>query len=155
MHLIIIFLASYLHFIIVGITILFLFFLHGKARFNFVKVLLVSLGAVFIISRSLNKFIISPRPFVHEKFSPLIFHIPDNGFPSEHTLLVITLALSVYYFNKKVGILLLILGVLVGVGRILAGVHHLLDILGSIIISICVVSSVYIFLKRFSMDCKK
>ncbi len=145
---IIIFLAKYLYLIVIGITFLFILFSPKKVRLQFILLTILSLLVAFMVGRVLSIFIINPRPFVEGNFLPLVSHIPNNGFPSEHALLVFTLALSVYYVNKKVGILLLILGVLVGVGRILTGVHHILDILGSIIISIFVVSSVYLFLKR-------
>jgi undecaprenyl-diphosphatase len=61
--------------------------------------------------------------------------VADNGFPSDHTLLATAIAFAIFHFNKKLGLFLFLLAVLVGVARILAGVHHAADIAGSLIIA--------------------
>lgn len=78
----------------------------------------------------------NPRPFVVGHFTPLISHTNTNGFPSDHTLLSAfigwTLLLS---FSKKYGTAVLAIAFIVGSARVLAGVHHPIDIVGSFIIS--------------------
>lgn len=88
----------------------------------------------FILAKVLSFFFYNPRPFVSEKITPLILHAADNGFPSDHTLLSSALAAIVFSFNQKVGSLLWILSLLVGFSRVLAGVHHALDIAGSVMV---------------------
>lgn len=145
---IIIFFAKYLHLVIIGGVILCVLLCEKKIKRQILLLSVFSLPTAFIIGRIVNKLIIHPRPFVEGNFVPLVPHIPDNGFPSEHTLLAVTLALIVLYSNKKWGIVLLILSMFVGLGRVWAGVHRPSDIIGSIVISVVVVSSVYIILKR-------
>jgi undecaprenyl-diphosphatase len=82
-----------------------------------------------------SRFYFDPRPFVQGNFTPLLPHAADNGFPSDHTLLAAAIAFATFHFNKKLGLFLLLLAILVGVARILAGVHHVADIAGSIIIT--------------------
>ncbi len=79
----------------------------------------------------------SPRPFVLlseiDSYKYLLRVAEYNtSFPSDHTSLAFAIALVLFLKNKRVGILALIMATLVGLGRILMGVHWPLDILGGI-----------------------
>lgn len=76
-------------------------------------------------------FYVDPRPFVVGNFTPLIPHAPDNGFPSDHALLCFSVSALVFCFDKRWGVVLGILGLLVGIARVAAGIHHPIDIMGS------------------------
>ncbi|HET8709397.1 MAG TPA: phosphatase PAP2 family protein [Candidatus Saccharimonadales bacterium] len=104
-----------------------------KLRF----VLLVIAGGIIslVLAKIANHFIHDPRPFVQGHFTPLISHAPDNGFPSDHTLLAAFLGYAALLKSRKIGIALLIVALLVGLARMAAGVHHSWDILGSFIIA--------------------
>ena len=79
-----------------------------------------------------------PRPFVVGHFTPLIPHDPDNGFPSDHTLLLSAVASLLYPFNKRASYLLWLCTVTVGVSRVYVGIQHPIDVIGSIIIAVIV-----------------
>ncbi len=79
-----------------------------------------------------------PRPFVAGHFTPLLYHIPDNGFPSDHLLLVSVIAMIGTYWNKKLGAVLWILAVIIAIARVYVGVHHVIDVVGSMVIAIAV-----------------
>ncbi|HET7320498.1 MAG TPA: phosphatase PAP2 family protein [Candidatus Saccharimonadales bacterium] len=104
-----------------------------KKRFIFLAVL----GAVFslAIAKLGNKLHTDPRPFVTGHFTPYFTHSADNGFPSDHTLFASFLAFTTWYFSRKAGIVLFVIAVLIGLSRVVAGVHHLQDIIGSILIT--------------------
>jgi undecaprenyl-diphosphatase len=74
-----------------------------------------------------------PRPFVTTHITPYFSHAPDNGFPSDHTLLAAFLAYWVFAYRKALGALLFVVALLIGSARIIAGVHHLNYILGSLL----------------------
>lgn len=74
-----------------------------------------------------------PRPFVVGHFTPYFAHGADNGFPSDHTLLTSVLAFLAMKYSKLWGWILLAVAVLIGLARVIGGVHHLADIIGSII----------------------
>jgi undecaprenyl-diphosphatase len=112
---------------------------------------LPSFALTLLIGKILNRFIYTSRPFISEGFSPLIEHAPDNGFPSDHTLLVASIAMIISFYNRKLGTFLWILTILVGISRILVGVHHLTDILGSILIAIFSTTTIYWLLKKRKM----
>lgn len=105
-----------------------------KKRF----VMLAFLGAIFSLALAKigNKLYTDPRPFVVGHFTPYFAHSADNGFPSDHTLLASFLAFASWHFRKKAGIALLAIAILIGLSRVVAGVHHLLDIAGSILFAL-------------------
>ena len=69
-----------------------------------------------------------PRPFVVDHSTPLIAHSVDNGFPSDHTALAAAIALVVLAWHRRTGVLLLLLAAVLGASRVLAGVHHVPDV---------------------------
>lgn len=89
-----------------------------------------------VVGKILNHDIQDPRPFVVKHITPLVAHAADNGFPSDHTLLTMTIASIVFVYNKKLGIILGAISLCVGLARVFAQIHHLEDIIGSIIIAI-------------------
>lgn len=90
----------------------------------------------FALSRIAGSLYYNPRPFMVSGVEPLVPHAADNGFPSDHTLLLATLAAIVFYYDKKHSVVLWIAAIAVGFFRVYAGIHHPLDIIGSIVISI-------------------
>jgi undecaprenyl-diphosphatase len=104
---------------------------------------LISLPAIYIVAKTLSIFYYNPRPFALSHSVPLIFHVPDNGFTSDHVLLSSAISAIIFYLNRKLGILLLMLAMLVGIARVLAGVHHPIDVIGSIVIAFSVSFLIY------------
>lgn len=109
---------------------------------------IVALPIMFAVLKIAAALYFDPRPFVVGHFTPLIPHDPDNGFPSDHTLLLSAVASLVFPFNKKMSSILWVFVVLVGVSRVYTGIHHPIDIIGSIIIAVAVASAVYPFVNR-------
>jgi len=131
----------------VMILIAFVFFLRlsREKQKEIIVFAIITLPAIYLMAKISSLFYYNPRPFVVENFVPLIPHANNNGFPSDHTLLSAAVASIVYFFNKKVGTLLFVLAFLVGASRVLAGVHHVIDVAGSIIIASAVSFLVYKF----------
>jgi len=74
--------------------------------------------------------------FQLERPNPENFFIePDTfySFPSGHTTFMIALATALYSYDKKLGIITFILGLIVGFSRVMIGVHFYRDIVGGII----------------------
>ncbi len=140
MESIIIFFGTKGHLIVIGGASLALVLMTVEQRITLLYRALIALPLAFFTGRFLALLIDSPRPFVVENITPLIDHIADNGFPSEHTLLVATVALLVYTEHKLLGILLAVIAILVGLARILANVHHGIDVAGSIVIALASVA---------------
>jgi undecaprenyl-diphosphatase len=111
----------------------------------------ISLALTFIVAKILNQFINNPRPFVVGNFVPLIPHAPDNGFPSDHMLLVSAIPAIIIYYSRKYAVLLWIIAIIVGLSRIYVGVHHPLDIEASTAIAIIMTGISHYLLKKHKM----
>jgi len=59
----------------------------------------------------------------------LVPHGADGGMPSHHMVFMMSIAIMVYLFNKKLGLLLIAMSVTSGIARISAGIHYPSDIL--------------------------
>lgn len=147
MESIIIFFGTKGHLIVIGGALLALIRVTVEQRITLFYKALIALPVAFLVGRFFSLFIDSPRPFVVENITPLIDHVADNGFPSDHTLLVATLALLVYTEHRVLGILLAVIAILVGLARILANVHHGIDVGGSIVIALIAVMLAHIGVK--------
>jgi len=97
-----------------------------------------------------SKLFNNPRPFVVGQFTPYFAHGNDNGFPSDHTLLGSLLAFLVYKYDRKLGILALLFALAIGLARVLAGVHHVIDIIGAIVFAAIGVSIAAALVRRVS-----
>ena len=127
---VIIFCAQYLFlFVIAGIGIACLQ-TTKNLKAQFIAAIIIAGAIAFILSRIASKLYYDPRPFVTEHVRPLISHPADNGFPSDHALLTMTLTAITYFYNKKIAFIMLCLTILVGISRVLAKVHSPVDIGG-------------------------
>jgi membrane-associated phospholipid phosphatase len=72
-----------------------------------------------------------PRPFAVGHFRPLIAHIADNGFPSDHALMAAALLAAVALARVRWALMVLPLAVVVEWARVGAGLHHPIDVVGS------------------------
>lgn len=145
-----IFFAKYVYLIVIGIALIYGFLQPRPVQKKMLILSIICLPLIFIVAKIASHFFYDPRPFVVHHIKPLIPHASDNGFPSDHTLISAAFASVLYVFTKKWGIIAGVLAVLVGVSRIYAQIHSPIDILGSIVISMVVVSVVVICLKRFT-----
>ncbi len=146
------FTAKYLYLVIIAIAaVSFLVNKKPFARRNILKLAVISLPLAFVVARILSYFIYTSRPFVVENIKPLIGHAPDNGFPSDHTLLVMTVSAVLLIYNRKLGMTLIVLSAVVGAARILAKVHSPVDIMGSSLIAFSAVIISWVILERIKL----
>lgn len=136
MDLFFIFGAKYLFILSLIIGVIFFFKSEPEIKKKILVFTLIVLPLAFIISVAAREIYFNPRPFVVGGFEPLIPHEPDNGFPSDHALLVAAVAAIVSVFDKKYSLWLWIIAIVVSLSRVYAGVHHFTDVLGSFAIAI-------------------
>ena len=102
-----------------------------KQVFHIIGVALLAWLATQII----KYFYFSPRPFLELENLKLLFtHGANDSFPSGHTAFAFALATMTYFFNKKTGLIFFICALLIGLSRVVAGVHWPLDILAGILL---------------------
>ena len=97
-----------------------------------------------------SKLFNDPRPFVAGHFTPYFAHGNDNGFPSDHTLFASLCAAITYIYSKRFGAIAFVLAALIGLSRVIAGIHHLVDIVGAILIAIAATALAFLLVRRFT-----
>ncbi len=140
--------AKYLFLAIIAIAFIYFLSQPKTTKKRIIIFSVVTLPLAYIVAKILSTFYYDPRPFVVGNFVPLIPHAPDNGFPSDHTLISAAFAAVLFPFNKKVAIVASILALIVGISRVYVGVHHPIDILGSIAIAAIVSSILFPCIKK-------
>lgn len=148
MDALIIFCATYLVWGIVGVALVYLFFSHEWKRFSVFAA--VSLVVAYGVGKLAEMLWYNTRPFVVDGTTPLIAHAANNGFPSSHTLLAATIASIIFVYNRKLGTVLWVLALAVGLSRVAAHIHHLIDIAGSVVIAVVVVWAIEYLMRRRS-----
>ena len=133
MHELVIVIAKYL--IVVPVLLLAIIWLRLSSQLKKQSIVVGVLAAVFTVIFAIigSKLFYDPRPFVVGHFTPYFAHGNDNGFPSDHTLLASLCAAITYMYSSRVGIAAFCAAVLIGISRIIAGVHHGIDIIGAMI----------------------
>jgi undecaprenyl-diphosphatase len=135
MDTLIFFLARYL-IVVPPLTLLqHVWMLQKNERVRFVIHILLSFLIAYIGAKTAGAVFDNPRPFVVGNFEPLVPHGVENGFPSMHTLVAATIAFILLGRSRALGIALIVVAILVGIGRVYAGVHHGIDVVGGFTIA--------------------
>jgi len=152
MTLLIVFAAKYLIVLPVLVLAGYFVFARGKILRQLTWLTVLSLPVAYVLGRIAGMLYNDPRPFVVGHFTPLVAHAADNGFPSDHTLFAATIAMIVLYVDKRAGALLWVVTLVIGAARVFAGVHHITDIVGSMLIAfVAVAASQYCIAKLRSL----
>jgi len=92
----------------------------------FFSLLFLSTFFTWFIAELIKNITAIARPIVS---NPIIIE-KGFSFPSQHTAIVTVLGVVIFSLNKKLGILILISALFVGLSRIVLGVHYPVDVLG-------------------------
>lgn len=120
-------------------------FLQKKKEIFAVFIPTVIAGVISVILKIL---IHTQRPF--DVFSQVSSLFPEigNAFPSFHATVFSALAFSIFFLHKKVGLRFMIFALIIGLARIIGGVHFPVDILGGFALGALVAYSVAYFTKN-------
>lgn len=134
--LVVTFLASFLiWFLYAGLLVLWV--IDGKIKKETViHALLASLTA-WLLAEIIKSLIPTIRPFLLNGQPVETLTLPlDGAFPSAHAALAFGLAVTVWFHDRKVGWIYLILAVVIGIARVIANVHYPQDIFGGGVLGI-------------------
>ncbi len=138
----IIFFAVYFPYILILLAVLFLL------KFKSWRGLIISLatsGSAWTIAYILKNLMRVSRPDVQA-----LFLADGYAFPSGHATFFMALAISIFFFHKKTGYWFMLAALLVGLARIMAGVHSPVDILGGFVLGALVAYLVKYIYDKFA-----
>ncbi len=140
-------LGEYIPFFFIAVEVYLYFFAKRKteALLAFYSVLIA-----LLLNQIIALFYYHNRPFVDGIATVLHSHPIDNSFPSDHTAFMLSIAWSLLFSkkSKKIGAILLILGIIGGTFRVFIGVHYPYDIIGGIV-SALVAASITLSLEEY------
>jgi len=136
------------------VVILFMLYLWIRKGDNKHDILLYSVYAGItglIINYLIGLVYFHPRPSMLHLGTQLFQYPTDSSFPSDHTTLMVSIALMLIYFRETriYGIIILILGLIGGFARVFSGIHFPFDIFGSVIVAIISSALIFYFKKGF------
>ena len=139
----VVFCAEWLPYILVAVFLAILIFSKKTYREK-IKIFVFTGLSVFIsrivITEAIRYFYHVSRPFVNNNVNQLIFHETSGSFPSGHAAFFFALAMAVYLaptLNRKWwGFVFFAAAALIGVARVIAGIHWPYDILAGAIVGI-------------------
>lgn len=92
----------------------------------------------FLFVTIIRKIINRPRPYETMDIESLVTHKSGESFPSRHSVSATIIALSAFYVHPILGSLALFVATCICVGRILAGVHYISDVIVAVLIAIII-----------------
>lgn len=98
--------------------------------------MLFAVWLVFVVDFLIKLLFFRPRPFVAHEVNLLVDHLKTASFPSRHTDIAFALAQSIFFTDKRLGVIALVIGALVAFSRIFVGVHYPVDVFVGAILGI-------------------
>ena len=100
----------------------------------FLRFTLIPLGTLIAISLA-RVLINAKRPYEVYGYEPSVSKkTRGKSFPSRHTACAFIIAMAFLYVQTKLGIIMLIIAAIIGMTRVLAGVHFIRDVIGGAVI---------------------
>lgn len=110
----------------------------GLGSETFLRFALIPLGTLIIIS-IVRVLVNAKRPYEVYNYEPAVpKKTHGKSFPSRHTVCAFIIAMAFLYVNTRIGIIMLFIGVLIGITRVIAGVHFIRDVVFGALIGIAV-----------------
>lgn len=151
---VIIFIAS--DFALISAFALFYFLYKHKDRRRGVKevsVVVISAFIAWAIAHLLKDFYHVPRPDAAAGITSIIDYGRDiYSFPSGHATFFSALAISIYFYHKKLGYFFAVCALVIGIARIMAGIHYPADITTGYLLGTLIALLAYMFIQKKALS---
>ena len=93
----------------------------------------------FIIVTAVRALINAQRPYEKYNYTPVVYkETKGKSFPSRHTVSAFIIAMAFMYIQSSLGIIMLAIAAMIGVVRVLSGVHFIRDVVSGAAIGVLV-----------------
>jgi undecaprenyl-diphosphatase len=130
--------AAYLYLVLLAAALIWYLIQPRAAKLEMIVWGVVALPVLYVLLIFAGMVYNDPRPFDVGHFTPLIPHEPDNGFPSDHTMLCSATSSIVFFYSKRMSAVLWLMTAVVGASRVYTGLHHATDIIASVVMAVVV-----------------
>ncbi len=149
-----VFLAEYFPYLVVVVLFYYLFTHEDKKRGVREIATMVAIATLaWILAHVIKYFYYTPRPFV--VFQEVVALFPqeaDASFPSGHATFFSALAMGMYFYHKRIAAVLAVGVLLVGIARIMTGVHWPIDILAGFVLGPIVAAGAYFLVNKVFIE---
>lgn len=144
-------------FVVIGIVLFLFLHTHRRIGLTNVAITLASGALAYGIALALKVLIARPRPLIAIEQTPeLASYVNATGsLPSGHATLFFALAMAVFFFHKRFGIVLFIIATSISVARVAAGVHWASDVALGALLGGMVAWGVYASARRLRLLSEK
>jgi undecaprenyl-diphosphatase len=137
---------------IAGIILVYFLLAHKDKKIGAreLAVMIMVAGVAWFIADILKGVFDTVRPFVDDPNVMQLFpKDADGAFPSGHATFFSALAMTMWFYNRKVALWLIASALVIGVGRVISGVHWPGDILGGYVLGILVSVVMHFVIQKF------
>lgn len=129
-----------------GLLIIFYLF---RRRYQLALLMIIAIAINFLVVSVLKDLIGRERPYQVLDVRQLVGEEDNRSFPSNHVQLSVLLSTVVLFFDRRFGVVLFILSLVIAFGRIYLGVHYPSDVLGGAIIGFILAKLILIAKDKF------
>ncbi len=120
------------------IQLIFLAVNEGLGSVVFLKFTLIPLCTLIIVT-IVRALINAKRPYEVYGYTPPVHKdTVGKSFPSRHTVCAFIIAMAFLYIHVNVGIIMLVIATIIGVTRVLSGVHFIRDVVSGAAIGVLI-----------------
>lgn len=147
----VVFFAEYFPYLVV-VGFLYFVLKHRLAFYGRYMLIMEGIGAGIVaraIVEGIRFFIHRPRPYLDNSAIVALINETSYSFPSGHAVFFFALSTTVYIYNKRWGIWFFVASTVIGLARVIAGVHYISDILSGVALGVFVAWIMHrIFIKK-------
>ncbi|MBI3888846.1 phosphatase PAP2 family protein [Candidatus Nomurabacteria bacterium] len=128
---VVVFFALYFPYLVAISVLVFLLYLNKKKE---ILLTFFSAGLAYVFAYIFKHLFSTSRPF--DAFPQVHSLVVETGysFPSGHATFFMALAVAIFFYHKKAGYVFMFFALLIGLARVIAGVHFPVDILGGFVL---------------------